>query len=735
MMKKLINLALLVVSTIGFSQTQQDTLSTTSLEEVVVSTKKTIKQKEFIPSQIESISKKEIEFQNFQNTADLLSASGNLHVQKSQQGGGSPSIRGFEASRVLLLVDGIRMNNLIFRAGHLQNAITVDENMLENVDIFYGPSSTLFGSDALGGSVNMTTKNAKFLENNINKISGNVNTRYSSVNEEKSGYFDLNYAAKNFASLTAFSYNDFGDLRMGKNKNHNGDYFGERPFYVSTATDGTDILTENSNKYLQKNSGYKQYNFMQKLAYKTNKGFEHGINFQYSTTNDVPRYDRLTDVTSTGLKSAEWYYGPQKRLLAVYSLNKEKAFLGSDLGVDIAYQNVEESRNSRKFNNANLEHNYEKVNMFSAGFNLHKKFTKGDLFYGYESYFETLKSTAENENVLTGETSALQTRYPNGDNNMSRNDLYVSYNGKSNEKTAWNLGARIGYTTLKSTIKDDTLFPLPYNNVTQANLTYSATAGLIYKPSKNVALKTNISTGFRAPNIDDLAKVFDSGNGILIVPNKDLKPEKTVTTDFGFVIKSDNKRFQIETTYYYTKMFDAIITDNFTYEGQDVIFYNGENSQVFANQNKGKAFVTGISTNIKAYIFRNLQFHGNFNYTLGRFVEDDNTRLPLDHIAPYYGKVGLLYTKSWATLEAYMLYNGKKDISDYYPNGEDNERYAPEGGMPAWETYNLKTSFRIMKNATLFTGVENILDTQYRVFASGINAPGRNIYVGLKYSF
>lgn len=314
----------------SFAQTKEETLKTTSLEEVTVSTKKTIKQKEFIPSQIESVNAKEIEFQNFQNMADVLSASGNLHVQKSQQGGGSPSIRGFEASRVLLLVDGIRMNNLIFRAGHLQNAITVDENMLENVDIFYGPSSTLFGSDALGGSVNMTTKSAKFLGRSTNKFSGNVNTRYSSVNEEKSGYFDLNYASKSFASFTAFSYNDFGDLRMGKRKNHNGDFFGERPFYVTTTANGTDVLTENSNKYIQKNSAYKQYNLMQKFAYKTNKGFVHGLNFQYSTTNDVPRYDRLTDVTPTGLKSAEWYYGPQKRLLAIYSINKEKAFLGRD---------------------------------------------------------------------------------------------------------------------------------------------------------------------------------------------------------------------------------------------------------------------------------------------------------------------------------------------------------------------------------------------------------------------
>lgn len=734
-MKKTITLLFLVAFTFGYAQIEKDTIKTNQLEEVIVISNKVPKSVEFVPTQIESVSKKEIEFQNFQSTADLLANSGNLHVQKSQQGGGSPSIRGFEASRVLLLVDGIRMNNLVFRAGHLQNVITVDENMLENVAIFYGPTSTLFGSDALGGSVNMTTKRAKFLGNGTDKFSGNVNTRYGSVNEEKSGYFDLNYASENFASLTAFSYNDFGDLRMGKRKNHNGDFFGERPYYVVTEADGTDVLTVNSNKYLQRNSAFKQYNFMQKFAYKTEKGFNHGLNFQFSTTTDVPRYDRLTDVKGTGLKSAEWYYGPQKRLLAVYSLDKENVFLGSDLNLDLAYQNVEESRNKRNFGKKDLDHNYEKINIFSIGINMHKKYSKSELFYGLESYYETLKSTAETEDIVTGAIKDLGTRYPNGDNNMTRNDLYISYNALSESKFAWNIGARAGYTTLKSTIDDNTIFALPFNSITQNNFTYSATAGIIYKTSETVALKTNLSSGFRAPNIDDLAKVFDSGDGFLIVPNADLKPEKTVTADLGFVIKSKNKRFQIENTYFYTRMYDAIVTDAFTFNGQSTILYDGDMSTIIANQNKGRAFVTGISTNIKANIVDNLYLNGNFNYTLGRFIETDDSKNPLDHIAPYYGKIGLSYTKNWIAVEAYMLYNGKKDIKDYYPNGEDNEKYAPNGGMPAWETYNFKTSFAVLKGATLFAGVENILDTQYRVFASGINAAGRNIYGGLKYSF
>ena len=227
---------------------------------------------------------------------------------------------------------------------------------------------------------------------------------------------------------------------------------------------------------------------------------------------------------------------------------------------------------------------------------------------------------------------------------------------------------------------------------------------------------------------------FSSQGKNVTLGNPDLKPEKTLTTDFGIEIQSDNQKIKFETTYYYTQLFDAIVTDNFIYEGQDQIVYDVALSQVVANQNKGRAYITGLSSSFYAQILRALDFNASFNYTLGRII-DENGNKPLDHIAPYYGKIGLTYKLNKLNIEAYMLYNGKKDINDYYLNGEDNEQYAPEGGMPAWETYNFKSSFMIFNQATLYAGVENILDTQYRVFASGINAPGRNIYGGIQYRF
>ena len=731
-MKKNLFYLIVVLPIFGLGQTLKDTI-VTELNEVVVSIK-VPKNYEKLPNQIEVITAKQIDFQNFQSTAEVLSNSGSLFVQKSQQGAGSPAIRGFEASRVLLLVDGVRMNNLIFRAGHLQNIITVDESILDNVGIFYGPSSTLFGSDALGGTIAMTTKRAKFLSEVKNKYTSGTSTRYSSSNQEKSVSFNLNYATSNFASFSSLAYNDFGDLKMGKTKNHNGDYFGERPFYVATIG-GVDQLMVNDDKYVQKKSGFKQYNFLQKLAFKTNSGSEHGVNFQFSTSSNVPRYDRLTDPSSsTVLRNAEWYYGPQKRVLAIYSLTKSNAFLGSDMKVNFAYQNAQESRHNRRFGNYNLQHREENVNMYSASLDLTKKGSKSDFFYGFETYFETLKSSAYAKNINTAVQTVLDTRYPNGDNNMMRNDFYVSFNHTFSEKTFWNTGARVGITTLRSTIANNTFFSLPFNSISQGNLTYSGAIGIVHNSSNNVMLKANVSSGFRAPNIDDLAKIFESVPGILIVPNQDLKPEKTVTLDLGFVLKSDSKRFKLENTYFYTRLYDAIVTASSTFNGLSTIIYDGAPSAVFANQNKRKAFITGLSTNVIVAVLNHLHFNANFNYTLGKVVENGN-QSPLDHISPYFGKIGFLFAQKSITLEAYILYNGKKVLSDYSSSGEDNLVYAPAAGMPAWETYNFKAGYTVIENATIFAGVENMVDTQYRTFSSGINAPGRNIYAGLKYSF
>jgi hemoglobin/transferrin/lactoferrin receptor protein len=730
-MKKILSIVALIATMAGFSQT--DTTTANQLEEVKLESQRYTKSKNST-QQIQTITQKDIEFQNYQNTADMLSNSGKLAVQKSQQGGGSPVIRGFEANRILLLVDGIRMNNLIFRAGHLQNVITVDENMLENADVLFGSSSTPFGSDALGGAINLITKRPfLFSENKSKRFSGSLNTRYSTVNEEKSGYGDFRFSGDRWATLTAFSYNDFGDLKMGSKKNGHNDFFGTRPNYIETVN-GVDNIVKNDNPLVQKYSGYKQYNVMQKVLFKPNVTTEHSLNLQASTTSDIPRYDRLTDLKGNGdLKTARWDYGPQKRILAGYKFSKEKAILNSDLSIRANYQNVEESRITRNYTNPNETSRIEKVNVYSLNTDLKAKLGKGDLVYGVDAFYDNLKSTASTLNILTGVTSKADTRYSDGKNYTLKTEAFATYFAKLTENTSYNLGARGGYNILHSDISDNSFLNLPYTEINQKSFTYSGAAGIVNNSTKNVKIAFNVSTGFRTPNIDDVSKIFESAPGSLIVPNANLKPEKSVTGDF-VVTLFDNDTFKFENTVFYTQLYDAIVTDTFLFNGQSVVNYEGSPSIVLANQNLGKANIFGYSTNLKAQLCIGLNFYGNFNFTQGRIQLDGGGTKPLDHIAPIYGKTGFNYERKYLNLDLYMLYSGKKDIKEYFLNGEDNEQYAPANGMPAWQTYNFKVAVKPFKDLTIYSGVENILDIQYRTFASGINSPGRNYYFGAKYT-
>jgi hemoglobin/transferrin/lactoferrin receptor protein len=731
-MKKYIAIVACMSFVMGYSQIQNDSTETKQLNEVVKTSERFLKSKRKSSQQIETISKKEIEFQNFQSTADVLSNSGTLAVQRSQQGGGSPVIRGFEANRILLLVDGIRMNNLIYRAGHLQNIITVDKYMLQDIDVLFGPSSTMYGSDGMGGAIYLETKNAKLLSENKDKFfTGNAILNYSNVNQGKSGHFDFNLAGQKWASLTSVSYNDYGDLKMGKKQNGSQPFFGERPFYVETIN-GVDTQVANNDKYLQKFSGYNQIDLMQKFIYEPSSGNRHSLNLQGSTTSDIPRYDRLTDLKAGKLATATWNYGPQKRLLAAYKFSKEKVFLNSNMNLTLSYQNVEESRITRNFGNPGQKSRNEKVTVYALNSDFKAKVGQGNLVYGADVFYDDLNSSAIKKNVLTGFEEVTDTRYPDGKNNTLRAEGFALFNNNVNEKTFYNASLRGGYTSLKSSIENNIL-KLPYTNVEQKNFTYSGAFGIVNNTTQNIKVSFNLASAYRVPNIDDLSKIFESAPGSIIVPNKDLKPERSITGDIGFSFY-ESDIFKIENTLYYTKLNNAIVTDAFQFNGQNVIDYEGQQSKVLANQNLGKATIIGYSTTLRAKIIKHLNFYGTFNFTHGR-VETKTGEKPLDHIPPVYGKTGFDFESKWVKLDLFMLYSGRKDIKDYFLNGEDNEQYAPANGIPGWENYNFKAAIMPTTSLTLYAGVENILDTQYRTFASGINAPGRNLYFGTKYTF
>ena len=703
-----------------------------TLDEVVISVNKTEESKKSVAQQIQLITKDEITASQSQTTADLLYNAGNAFVQKSQLGGGSPVIRGFEASRILLVIDGVRMNNIIYRSGHLQNSITLDHHIMDRVEILYGPSSTIYGSDALGGVVHLYSQKPLLASGDKkNEIHINAFSRYGSAANEFTNHLDLNAGFKKIASLTSITYTKFGDLTGGQTKNPFYETsYGDRPDYVERI-DGRDSLVTNSNVANQVQTAYSQYHLLQKLVYMPSARVSHSLNIQYSGSTDVPRYDRLTDPSaSTGLRYAEWYYGPQNRFLFAYDLNgyaTDRFF--QQTHANVSYQHIEESRHNRSFGKDGLAHRVEKVKVWGAGFNANRVAESYSLHCGADFQTNDLVSTAWEEDISTGQSVPLDTRYPDGDNTMSSAAVYYSHTWHINKKWILNDGIRLGYSWLHSTFVDTTFFDFPYSEANQQHPVYSGSLGLIYNPSETSKIAFLLSTGFRVPNVDDLSKVFESGPGMLIIPNPDLKPEQTVNTDLSFS-KILSKRFLMENTVYYTRFLDVIVNDTYTYNGMDSVLYGDEMSRVYASQNKGKAYVWGFSSDLQFQASPHWKLACALQYTYGRILGDSVT--PLDHIPPFSLRFQCGYTKNRVSADFLVYYNGWKRIENYYLNGEDNEQYATPDGMPAWLTLNLRLAYRANEWLTLDGGIENILDTQYRTFSSGMNSSGRNLYIAAR---
>ena len=314
------------------------------LDEVVLSVFKGDAKANRIAEQIAVVTAKEIQQLSPQTSADLLAAVPGIKVQKSQFGGGSPVIRGMESNRVLLVVDGVRMNNAIYRKGHLQNAITVAPNQLDRTEIVFGPSSVVYGSDALGGVIHYYTKTPKLsAETEVNTSFFN---RFSSINNEITTNASVELSTEKWASFTSFSYSDFGDLKMGRNRSHGFNDWG-KVFEYSQNTDEffSATATTNDNPNLQRNTGYSQTDLLQKFYVPLSARTDLKLNLQYSTSSDIPRFDRLDEQSGGTLKFAEWYYGPQERLLISpqININPENVSWIDKGTFTMAYQNIKES--------------------------------------------------------------------------------------------------------------------------------------------------------------------------------------------------------------------------------------------------------------------------------------------------------------------------------------------------------------------------------------------------------
>lgn len=702
-----------------------------SLDNVVVSSSRWEENKSEVPNTIEMITPRDIEFQNPQTTADMLGMSGNVFIQKSQLGGGSPMIRGFATNRLLIVVDGVRMNTAIFRSGNLQNVISLDANALDHTEVIFGPGSVIYGSDAIGGVMNFHTLTPRLSLGDEVMLNVGVMGRFSSADLEKSGHLHFNIGLNNWGFLTSVTYSDFDDLVMGSNGPD--EYL--RPTY-QTRINGKDTVVVNPNPKKQVPSGYNQVNFLQKILFAPISDWEFEYAFHYSTTSDYPRYDRLLRPRGNTLRSAEWYYGPQKWMMNNLMITNFSGNSIYDLSkLIVAYQNFEESRHDRNLNNDDRTNNTEKVNAFSANLDMIKEINENsNLFYGVEIVLNKVESTGNSENIVTGEITPGPSRYPDG-STWNSYGAYLTYKNKFSPQYIFQAGLRYNYVTLDATF-DTTFYPFPFTKAEERNGALTGNAGLVWHPQSDWQINLNLASGFRSPNIDDIGKVFDSEPGSVVIPNPDIEPEYAYNIELGLT-KIFSNLAEFSAVGYYTYLDNALVRRDFTLNGMDSIMYNGEMSQVQAIQNAAFATIYGVELGLNLNFLENFNLRSSFSYQKGEEEDDAGNKVPLRHAAPWFGKTEFIFMMNRLEANLYMVYNGEIKNEDLAPSEQEKDYiYAmDESGnpyQPSWYTLNLKISYQLLDNFELYLGVENITDQRYRPYSSGISAAGRNFIGSLR---
>ncbi|MCF6223502.1 MAG: TonB-dependent receptor [Flavobacteriaceae bacterium] len=723
------------------------------LNEVFLSATKGKENISRIAEQVAVFSSKEIQNTTPQTSADMLASIPGIKVQKTQFGGGSPVLRGMEANRILLVVDGVRMNNAIYRKGHLQNAITISPNILERVEVIFGPSSVIYGSDALGGVIHYYTRSPKTSEKTI--VNSEFMSRVGSVNNEFTIQGGIEVQMKKWATYTSISRSKFGDLKMGKNRVHNFKDWGKQ-FEYSNNTDKfyNANAVINSNPETQRNVGFDQIDFLQKILIPINKKADIMLNMQYSNSTEINRFDKLTEYRDDKLRFAQWYYGPQKRLLLSTQLNLKLEKKWIDNGtITFAFQDIDESRINRRFDSFDRMSRFENVNVYSLNgdFNTNlKQSVNRNFSYGFELAYNDVKSKSKgevlevegNEIIGVSDTFVVQTRYPDGGSSYISSAVYMDYRQDISKRSTLNTGIRLTNTQLQALWIDETFIKLPDNDIALKNTAVTLTAGYVFKPNKTWQLNGVLSSGFRSPNIDDIGKVREK-RGIVTVPNVDLQPEFAYNFEAGTLKYFNDKNFYIGFTAYYTLLNNYIVRAPFVLNGSPTIIYDDEELEIQANVNNETAYILGGTFTLKGNITNNFQTKASFTYTKGRTYD---TKEPMSSIPPIFGSLDLIYSKKKIETGLNFIFNGRKKLEDYnISEGIDNIEETPlilhpadadyYYGTPSWQTLNYYARYKATKNIDLLLAVDNIFDVHYKEFASAISAPGRNFSFTILGSF
>lgn len=595
-----------------------------------------------------------------------------VFVQKTNHGGGSPFIRGLTGNQTLILIDGIRLNNSTFRYGPNQYLNTIDPFSVNKIEVLRGSGSVQYGSDAIGGVIQIFTKDPGYTSENSFK--GSVSGRYGSSKMEQSGSTELSYSTSKMVLSGILGIKNFGDL-IG------GDTTGR-----------------------QSPSGYSQSDASLKFKLKVSDNSELIIANQFVQQKDVDVYHKVQlenfNVNKMGLQGRNLSY-------LKYSIDQESSIFRR-IDVTGSLNSTVEERNSQKNASQSLGLERDKIKTSNLGLEIFSDLSKlWTVNSGLEYYRDKVNSIRNTTNLQSGAASMQRGLYP--DNSLYSNTSLYSLHHLALGN--FNLEGGLRYNWLKATISDKDLGMMkvhPGAFVWNSGINYSVGKHHLY---------TSFNTGYRAPNIDDMGTL-----GIVDfryeIPAYGLKPEKSYNSEIGYKYFSEHVSFG--TALYRNKLNNLI---NRVQTGQVIDGY-----KVYMKENTEEAVIKGLEGFAEFQVSQNLFFDLFASFNHGRNISKAE---PLRRVPPFNGNISMKYKMSKFYMKAEL---GWADKQDRLAQGDKDDNRIPAGGTPGWKVLNIYSGYSL-KNVQLRLSAQNLFNADYRTHGSGINSVGRSLWTSLSFDF
>lgn len=682
------------------------------LDDVVVTATRGMALAHEVPQMVNVLDARDLRHKSLPQAPEMLRQAAGVVVQKTSQGGGSPIVRGLKANKLLFLVDGIRLNNATYRGGNIQYLNTVDSELLERIEVVHGPSSVLYGSDALGGTINVVTRSPSFRTGQGSVFTGAWRGGFATADGTRFTGLSLDVSQRRWAASFTGSFKSFGDVTRGGN--------GGATLMRRLANDSR---TQRVLRKTQAPNGYDAYAFGVKLRVKLGDSGEVVAAYQLDRQLGVPRYD-VVEVRQDSIRK----FDPQERdlLYLRYRRSGQNTWFNR-VEVTLSLHRQFERRIRQKF--GSVTRTTDDIRTISPGLQLQfdKVVGRHHFTYGTELYLDQVATQSSARNTTTGARSRRAPVFPDGSTFLS---FGLFLQDAVELGTRWRLyaGGRFSAFRLRAPFAAQPGEPFDFGVVVQNNTALTGSLGMQYHLTEHLSLVGNLAQGFRTPNLDDVSKVgVGKGSRLFDVPNPEARPEKSLSVDAG--VKLSGARLQLNLVGFYSHLSDLLIRQPTTVNGQTFVVEEGDTLLLVHRANVARASTAGFALDVQAEISDHWLAGGNLSYTYGENRTDSE---PLTGIPPLTGRVELRWQRpsAWAEVSARFAASQTRLSSE-----DKQDLRIPEGGTPGWWSLDLQAGVQVAGPVTLKAYVTNLLDRNYREHLSGFNAPGRNFGLTAEWRF